>query len=269
MKNPFLRWPLLAVLIVAGLRSPVSAAPLTRAHAHNDYAHSHPLQDALDHQFSSVEADIYLVDGKLLVAHERHAVKPERTLQALYLNPLQDRVRANGGHVYRGGPGFYLLIDIKSEAGPTYEALRDVLRSYWSMLTVFRGDVKVPGAITVIISGNRPRDEMTDEAVRFAGLDGRLPDLQGHDSSTLMPWISDNWSRYFKWNGTGPFPEAERKQLGEWVQKAHDQGRLVRFWAAPDNPVGWQVLYDAGVDLINTDDLAGLEEFLQSQHPAQ
>ena len=41
--------------------------PLWRAHAHNDYEHPRPLLDALDHRFGSVEADIYLVDGQLLV----------------------------------------------------------------------------------------------------------------------------------------------------------------------------------------------------------
>ena len=53
--------------------------PLTRAHAHNDYLHARPLLDALDHGFCSVEADIYLVDGQLLVAHDRNKVDPRRT----------------------------------------------------------------------------------------------------------------------------------------------------------------------------------------------
>jgi glycerophosphoryl diester phosphodiesterase len=60
------------------------------------------------------------------------------------------------------------------------------------------------------------------------------------------------------------FPEAERRKLREIVAKAHAQGRKVRFWAAPDRKAVWQALLDAGVDLINTDDLAGLREFLVS-----
>src|SRR5262245_8158427 len=76
--------------------------PLPRAHAHNYYRHSRPLLDALDHGFCSVEADVWLVDGKLLVGHDRRDLKPERTLQALYLDPLQERVRKNKGPVYPG-----------------------------------------------------------------------------------------------------------------------------------------------------------------------
>ena len=35
--------------------------------------------------------------------------------QALYLDPLRERVRKNGGRVYANGPEFTLLIDLKSD----------------------------------------------------------------------------------------------------------------------------------------------------------
>src|SRR5256885_2951300 len=53
-------------------------------HAHNDYEHPHPLFDALDAGARSVEADVFLVNGKLLVAHSWVDVRPERSLQSLY-----------------------------------------------------------------------------------------------------------------------------------------------------------------------------------------
>src|SRR5262245_55861246 len=112
--------------------------PQIQAHAHNDYAHSRPLLDALEHGFCSVEADIHLVEGELLVAHDRDHVRPGRTLQALYLDPLRERARKNGGKVFPAGPGLILLIDIKSEADPTYEVLRRVLSRYSELLTAFR-----------------------------------------------------------------------------------------------------------------------------------
>jgi hypothetical protein len=39
---------------------------------------------------------------------------------------------------------------------------------------------------------------------------------------------------------------------------------MVRFWGTPENRTVWQELRDAGVDLINTDKLAELQEFLRS-----
>jgi len=104
--------------------------PLTRAHAHNDYEHTRPLLDALDHGFCSVEADVYLVDEKLLVAHDLKDTKPGRTLEALYLDPLRARVEKNGGRVFRSAPTLLLLIDVKSDATNTYVALRTVLGRY-------------------------------------------------------------------------------------------------------------------------------------------
>ena len=75
--------------------------PLLHAHAHNDYEHARPLAEALERGFCSVEADVYLVEGRLLVAHDRKDVKPERTLASLYLDPLRDRVRRGGGKFFR------------------------------------------------------------------------------------------------------------------------------------------------------------------------
>jgi len=247
-----LAWPALAV------------EPLPRAHAHNDYEHPRPLLDALAQGFCSVEADVYLVEGKLLVAHDLSQVAPERTLQKLYLDPLRERVKQHGGSVYAGAPaGFTLLVDIKSEAEPTYIALDRVLAGYEPMLTRFDPEGIKPGAVTVIISGNRPIPYMTAQTSRRAAVDGRLPDLATKPAASLVPLVSDHWGRQFRWNGDGPFPEAEREKLREWVTQAHDQGRRLRFWAVPDRVEAWRVLHEAGVDLINTDDLQGLATFLR------
>ena len=242
-----------------------SPPPLTRAHAHNDYEHTRPLRDALDHGFCSIEADVWLVDGKLLVAHDRGKVKPDRTLQALYLDPMRERVRRNGGRLYPAGPSAILLIDVKSDAEATYAALREVLKEYGDMLTVFRNGSVQAKAITVIISGNRAATTMAAESVRYAAVDGRIEDLESNAPGSLIPLVSDNWTKVFKWHGTDPLPDDERHHLKQIVEKAHAQGRKVRFWATPDKPEVWAALFDAGVDLINTDDLAGLQKFLLSQ----
>ena len=127
---------LLTVLIgsAVGLLE-AAATPLTRVHAHNDYEHKRPLFDVLDQGFCSVEADIYLVDGKLMVGHTRASLRPERTLQSLYLDPLKNRVAQNGGRVYPNGPPVLLFIDLKTNGPKTYAALRPVLEEYRDMLT--------------------------------------------------------------------------------------------------------------------------------------
>ena len=57
-------------------------------------------------------------------------------------------------------------------------------------------------------------------------------------------------------------PEADKLKLKAIVAKAHQQGRRVRFWGAPDQPVFWGEMLANGVDLINTDDLDGAQKFL-------
>src|SRR5882672_4968668 len=90
-----------ALALILGAAEPKLPTPLPQAHAHNDYEHTRPLFDALDRGFCSVEADVWLVNGQLLVAHDLKDAKPERTLQALYLDPLRERVMRNGGKVFR------------------------------------------------------------------------------------------------------------------------------------------------------------------------
>jgi hypothetical protein len=75
--------------------------------------------------------------------------------------------------------------------------------------------------------------------------------------------ISDNWQKHFKWAGNGLFPNAEREKLHAILKQAHESGRRVRLWAMPDGPVVWKELLSAGVDLINTDDLDGLEDYFR------
>jgi Glycerophosphoryl diester phosphodiesterase family len=238
------------------------ASPLRQAHAHNDYEHARPLFDALAQGFCSVEADIYLVDGQLLVAHNRPDVKPERTLEKLYLDPLRARAKANNGQIYPGGPPFWLLIDVKTEAKATYAALHPVLECYADILSVTTDGRSERKTVTVVISGNTARDAIKNQTRRFAAIDGRPPDLDTDAPAHLVPWVSESWTKLFKWTGEGPIPAAEKAKLREFVGKAHQQGRLVRFWATPEKAAVWEELHSAGVDLINTDKLAELRKFL-------
>lgn len=241
--------------------------PLLRAHAHNDYEQQRPLIEALERGFSSIEADIFLINNSLLVAHDLEDVTPDRSLVDMYLEPLRKYVQQNDGTVYPGAPPLILLIDIKSEGESTYKALHEVLESYSVILTRFEGEQIVEGAVTVIISGNRPREYMKSQPVRWAAYDGRLNDLgtSSPESPSFIPLVSSNWNSISSWYGVGEINADEYQKLKETVQLAHQEGRIIRFWATSNNPKVWDVLYEAGVDLLNADNLAGLEELLLSK----
>jgi glycerophosphoryl diester phosphodiesterase len=252
--------------------TPTGPKPLPRAHAHNDYEHDRPLYDALDHGFTSVEADIHLVDGQLYVAHDSDEIMPNRTLRSLYLEPLSRRIDQNAGQVYPNGPQFTLFIDIKTEAVATYKVLSKMLAEYESIFTTFDSNVRTDKAVIAIVSGNRPRGLMESEPIRYAGCDGRLVDLESDAPATLVPIISDNWSKHFSYNGAGSMSTEERRKLKKIVETAHKKGQRVRFWATPDRPTQarqmlWRELLASGVDLLNTDDLQGLQQFLLQHTP--
>ncbi|WP_020669958.1 phosphatidylinositol-specific phospholipase C/glycerophosphodiester phosphodiesterase family protein [Amycolatopsis nigrescens] len=256
----------------AGAAPAHQVRPLAQAHAHNDYEHPRPLLDALDAGFTSVEADIYAESGQLLVGHDPDDLTPDRTLERLYLEPLRQRVLANHGHVYPRRAPFQLLVDVKSAADPAYAALERRLRNprFSFLFTSYDAGRVRQGAVTVVLSGNRPKDVLLAQRSRLAFYDGRIADpadLGPGSDARVTPLVSDNWTKLFSWTGTGEFPSAERTRLHELVRVAHRAGQRVRFWATPDTPgpartAVWQELATAGVDHLNTDDLAGLAAFL-------
>jgi glycerophosphoryl diester phosphodiesterase len=247
---------LCAVMLRAG-------TPLPRLHSHNDYEHQHPLADALSHGFWSVEADVWLTNGQLLVAHDFAKVSPQRTLRSLYLDPLAAFAKTNAALFATAGP-MTLLVDVKSDGTNTWRALREVFRGYTHLLTRFENARIQTNFVTVIISGNRAVPLIASESVRYAAVDGRLPDLDANPSPALVPLVSDNWTKFFKWKGQGALSSAEREKLRALVTKAHQQGRRIRLWATPDTETSWSELLDAGVDLLNTDKLSEAEKFLRS-----
>lgn len=259
---PVLAVGFLAFLPLAAREEKPRVVPLRQAHAHNDYEHKRPLLDALDNGFCSVEADVFLVGEELQVGHTRLDLRPERTLEKLYLDPLKERVRANGGHVYRDGPTLYLLVDVKTDAEPTYAALDRVLSGYRNILSATRDGKHEAGAVSVVVSGNIARKTIAGQKVRYAAIDGRPPDLDSDAPSHLVPWVSASWGSLFRWRGEGPMPDAERTRLKEFVRKAHARGRLVRFWGTPENTAFWGAMLADGVDLLNTDRLSELRRFL-------
>jgi hypothetical protein len=260
-----LSWLIVCLMSTCGCRA-AEVVPLTRAFAHNDYRHAHPLADALDCGFCAVEADIFPVDGTLLVGHEEYELRPERTLEALYLEPLRRRIAANGGRVYRDGPTIALFIDFKKPAAVTYPLLRQTLQRYSDMLTSWRGDAMTEGAVTIILTGARPApQDVARETERFVAIDGHMTtDLDSDVPASVMPELSGEWNTRFHWTGRGSMSAADRAELRRLIDRVHAKGRRLRLWGAPDNPAAWKELLDGGVDRINTDHLAGLRDFLIS-----
>jgi len=263
------RWYLILIVffLSCGRHQTIKLPPaLLNAHAHNDYHHDRPLVDALSYGFASVEADVHLIDDTLYVAHDAEDIVKGKTLTNLYLQPLKNIVDENDGFIYSKDIPFILLVDLKSDADSTYRVLETVLARYGTMLTSFEHEKVDKGAVTVIISGNRPLGIMKNETFRYAFYDGRPDDLKKNLLQSLIPLISANWQDYFEWKGAGPMPKEERDKLKQMIDTAHKQGRKVRFWAtdviSKNQQNFWHTLLDYQVDYIGTDKLDKLNNFL-------
>ena len=210
---------LTTVLIICAIVSPAQIVPLPNAHAHNDYEHKRPLYDALENGFTSVEADVYLIEGVFYVYHDLPTVLDKsRTLENLYLNPLKKIIRENEGYVYSGYKDFfYLMIDIKSEAKPAYEQMKKVLAKYKDFIsTVKQGQEEADKPIKIFLSGSisgGPYDEILKEELLLTGVDGRPKDLGKGIPTSAMPVVSDHYRRFLSWSGKGVVNEKEKEKL--------------------------------------------------------
>lgn len=245
-----------------------SIIALPNAHAHNDYEHKRPLFDALSHGFTSLEADVHLINGAIYVAHDSPSdLGQTPTLQSIYLEPLYRWIAEQDGVVYANyEKPILLMIDIKTKAESTYEVLRSVLAPYKSMLWHVENGKVIPGPIRIFLSGNRPISMVEQEEVQLVGIDGRPNDIGKDYPANFMPVISDNYRRHLSWRGKKGEPQTEEfEKLKSWIAAAHAEGKLVRLWASPENEKVWLKLRELGVDLLNTDRLSDLKDFLLNE----
>ncbi len=237
------------------------AGLLAYAHAHNDYEHPRPLEDALAAGFHSVEADVYYADGRFDVRHGA-LDGAKGTLEGLYLAPLQEKVTARGS-VLGDGERFTLWIDFKDSDSRITEALRTLLAKYPMLSRADEAGI-TEGPVTIALTGDAgAKGRYADSpAPRFAFRDSN--DFHPEDPPADLRWryYALSWGTYVPWNGDGaPSAEAERR-LGCLAANAHASGRKLRLYGAPDKPAVWEQQVRFGVDFIGTDKLEALSALL-------
>jgi len=261
VKTPF--GLLIVFLLLHSLTGRAQNAPLVNAFSHNDYQHKLPLFEAIDNGYTYIEADVYVHKNRLVVTHVLPLIHHHRTLEGLYLQPLAEYISANNGQIYPGyNQPVTLMIDIKSDPAKTYTLLRPLLEKYRSMLN---------GPVRVVLSGNKPYRLVKADTAKLVTLDADLRKINHNTpgDSTLLAMASCKYSKLLKWKGTGTLSARDRRRLTSYVDQAHQYGAKVRLWHSPDSPVVWNQLLQCGVDLINTDKLTRLRNFLEQNTAAE
>jgi alkaline phosphatase len=226
------------------------------AHSHNDYEQPVPLYTAYYAGFGSIEADVFLRNDSLLVAHTLRDLPKARTLDDLYLRPLQAIIQNNKGYVYADtSRKLQLMIDIKTDAISTLNRLIAVLQHY-PMLTH-------NPSLKIVISGSRPDPGSWASYPSFIWFDGVLGMHYSKEALKRIVMMSDDFKKYTRWNGDEALPASDRKKLEQAVAWAHALQKPVRFWGAPDFMDAWQQFVHLNADYINTDSIKALSAFLQ------
>ena len=232
------------------------------AHSHNDYANNPPFRLACNNHFGSIEADIWAVKSELFVAHYEREIKPERTLDSLYIQPIVRMFRENNGKAWKEITGtFQLLIDLKTPVEPTLSLLSEKLKLYPD---VFDPEIN-ENSVRIVITGNRPDPSEFGNYPEFIFFDGLLNIKYNSDQLARVPMFSENFKNISSWNGTGEITGKEKSRLENTIDSVHSLNKKIRFWNSPDNPHAWNTFLRMGIDYINTDKIIKLAEYLNAK----
>jgi hypothetical protein len=232
--------------------------PPSFKHAHNDYEHTRPLLDALDQNFESVEADVWLNGSDIGVSHGGAPFKG--TLKALYLDPLAARIAANNGSVYGDAKTFYLWLDLKDGTTGLQDLIASQLAEYSFLAKFDDAGESQTGAVTVVLTGDNggktalvnrasPRPYIRDSN-NYSAMDAPADGKWGY--------YAVNYYSFMQWDGMGTIPRAQKLQLENLINGAHASGRKIRLFSNPDTADYWNAAKDAHADFVNTDKLAEL-----------
>ena len=213
-----------------------------QVHSHNDYLQNVPFWKAISAGSTSIEADVFLIDGSLLVAHTKEELSPSRSFSKLYLEPLIQYSELGLQNTQK----LQVLIDIKSEAYTTLDAVVAELKEYPSLTT--------NTDICFVISGNRPKPSEYLRYPDFIHFDYQsLDDISDKSLLEKIGLISLSFRDFSDWNGKGRLLAEDRTKITAVIAKAHSFNKPFRFWATPDSKTAWKAFTDLGVDFLNTD----------------
>jgi alkaline phosphatase len=225
-------------------------------HSHNDYASTLPFFGAYSNETGVIEADVFIVNNELFVAHNFKDIAPQNTLKNLYLDPLSSKLKHLEGKAYASNKPLILMIDIKSDATTTLKLIAQQLKTYPEIISNKN--------IKVVISGNRPLPEQYKDYPEFIYFDGRLNENYSPEELARVEMISEDLKEITVWNGKGVMTQPDAEKVQAIIKKVHDQNKKIRFWATQDNVNTWMTLMNLKVDFIGTDNVSELTHFINN-----
>ena len=218
-------------------------------HSHNDYVQKRPFKTAFEARMGSIEADVFLINNNLYVAHEAKDINLKYTLENLYLKPIIQAIQI--GKIYP----MILLIDVKSQADSTLDVVMQQIARYPLFL-----NENCP--VQFIISGNRPKPEKWVTYPTCILFDGRPNETYTPNEWQRVGIVSQSFEKYISKKGQKNIDNLTFEKMKVVIDTIHAQGKKIRFWATVDKKKVWKALVKMGADFINTDKPKALKRFL-------
>ncbi|MCL5246132.1 alkaline phosphatase [Cellulophaga sp. 20_2_10] len=212
-------------------------------HSHNDYLQNVPFWNAFSSGATIVEADVWLKNNALYIAHTENEILENNTLQNLYLKPLQQAVQNKQLSASR----LILMIDVKSNAEKTLKRVISVIKKYPELIA--------HNNIEFLISGNRPQPNTYHTYPNYISFDHQeLTNTLSPEDWDKVAMVSTSFKKYSDWNGKGRLTHTDYDKVTAAIKKAKELNKPFRFWATPDSKTAWKTFVELGVAVINTDE---------------
>jgi alkaline phosphatase len=211
-------------------------------HSHNDYLQDVPFWTAYANGLNSIEADIFLVEGSLKIAHTKKEIIAKNTLEVLYLNPLKEALKNNIGSIDQ----LQLLLDVKSEPISTLNKIISSVEKYPSITNNKN--------IKIVISGRRPESDNYKNYPDFIWFDHQdLNTKLSPENWKKVAMVSTSFNDFSTWGGKGRLTHDDYQSVDSIIKIGKKFKKPFRFWGTPDSKTAWRTFIDLGVDVINTD----------------
>ena len=221
------------------------------AHAHNDYLRESPFYDALTSCIQSFEIDIYMIDGKIYVAHDKEDIRHHLNFRDMYIIPIKRHIDSI--------ISLQLIIDIKSYTEELLIVLQSELEEIKEQITT--KDQYEQKKITIVLSGDLDKNHIANNVYPLFFLDGRPSDLNKKHILQHCKMISDDFENYCNYRGIGKPSKKEIKALIEQITRVHEVNLPIRFWNTKNHANVWRLLDQLNVDLISVDDYINFNNY--------
>lgn len=221
-------------------------------HSHNDYTRDVPFYHAYNAGTGCIEADVFLRDKELMVSHDTAHITFNNTLRKMYLEPLQKELAKHPRPIK-------LFIDLKESYVKLLPELVHELKPLDNYIN--KGDGQAP--LTIVITGDFPPPALFKNYPSYILFDDNLQLPYTPEQWKRVAEVSLNFANYSKWKATDILPARDEKVLKSVINAVHIAGKPIRFWGAPDNPAAWKKLMELGADVINTDKIDELVNYMQ------